>query len=80
MNCAICKQTCASSGTDNEQKDCYWFTEIAEQKNPEYERLAMQIVNHINESTGVSVETRQSTNDANFDYVYYLIYNKFYRW
>lgn len=33
------------------------------------EVLAMQIVNTVNERTGVSVEVRQETNDANFDAV-----------
>ena len=32
------------------------------------ECLAMAIVNHTNDQTGASVETRQITNDKNFDY------------
>ncbi len=30
--------------------------------------LAMAIVNHTNENTGVSVEVRQNTNNHNFDF------------
>ncbi|MBW2644572.1 MAG: hypothetical protein JRE23_00080 [Deltaproteobacteria bacterium] len=33
------------------------------------ECLAMAIVNHVNERTGVDVKKRQETNDENFDHV-----------
>jgi len=32
------------------------------------ELCAVALVNHVNESTGASVEVRQATNDSNFDY------------
>lgn len=78
MNCSTCKQSCVRSGDNNEIEDCLWYTEEPEEKDANCERLAMQIVNHINESTCAMVETRQSTNDANFDYVYNLLHGRFY--
>lgn len=49
------------------ESKCEYDIELKNKIN--LETLSMQIVNHINESVGTSVELRQKTNDANFDYV-----------